>query len=71
VRETVDAVEEDNQGDESPRQKQFIAMCRDDGQALVETGLLLALIVLACVVAVGALGVSVTVLYDRVITAWP
>jgi Flp pilus assembly pilin Flp len=46
-------------------------MLRDDGQALVESGLLLALIVLACFASIAAFGDSVRVLYDRIIAAWP
>ena len=44
---------------------------REEGQALAEYGLILALIAVACIVALGALGLAVTGLLGSITTAMP
>ena len=44
---------------------------REEGQALAEYGLILALIVTACILALGALGLAVSGLLDDVRAAMP
>lgn len=56
---------------QSKRQPKGVGLQDSNGQALAESALLLSLIVLVCVGAVAAFGVSVSGLYDQVVAAWP
>jgi len=47
------------------------SLTRDEGQTLVEYGLLLALIALVCVGAIAALGLTITALFTNGLTPFP
>ena len=46
-------------------------LVREEGQALAEYGLILALIAVACIIALGALGLAVSGQLDAIVAALP